>query len=146
MHHISRDAELAVLNRAAGPAPGSELPRVTRTQVFEARTVIGREVAVSPAIKESLVDIARATRRDDRILQGASTRSLVLAMPALQARAALKGRDFVASEDIEHLVPHLFAHRLELAPGVTDTGEVLRAASAEPIERLARLTLRPRVR
>ena len=58
---------------------------------------------VAPEIRECLVDIAQRTRTDPRVLQGASTRSLVLMIPALQARALTRVRDYVTAEDVEAL-------------------------------------------
>jgi MoxR-like ATPase len=144
MVYIDRESELQVLRswRERRDITRSDLPRVTRTEVFQARNVIDQQVLIGPEIQECLVDIARATRVDERILQGASTRSLVLMLPALQARAAMRSRDFVSSEDIEALVPRVFGHRVDPAPGVTNLLEVLEELSAEPLERLARSTMR----
>jgi len=86
----------------------------------------------------------RAVRADERVLQGSSTRSLVLMLPALQALAALRGRDYVDSRDIETLVPRVLGHRIELAPGVADLREVLADAMVRPMETLARSTMRRR--
>jgi MoxR-like ATPase len=63
-------------------------------------------------------------------------------LPALQARAALYGRDFVSAEDIEALAPRVFNHRLELVPGLADPERVIREALARAIETLSRSTLR----
>jgi MoxR-like ATPase len=146
MEHIDRASELEVLTtyRKRRDFVRQDLPRVTRTQVFQARGIIDEQVEIGTAVKECLVDIARQTRQDERVLQGASTRSLVLMLPALQARAAMRGRDYVSSEDIEALVPRVFGHRLDLAPGVTNLAEVLEEVSAEPLERLTRTTMRRR--
>jgi MoxR-like ATPase len=146
MEHIDRDSELQVLAtyRERRDADRNDLERVTRTQLLEARRVIDEQVAIHPAVQECLVDIARALRADERVLQGVSTRSLVLILPALQARAAMAGRDYVSGDDITALAPRVFGHRVELAPGVPGFGDVLTAASAEPLERLARSTLRRR--
>ena len=76
------------------------------------------------------------------MLQGASTRSLVLMMPALQAHALVKGRDFVSPGDLEVLAPHVFRHRLECAPGVDDPADVIRDALGPQIERLSKESLR----
>jgi MoxR-like ATPase len=75
------------------------------------------------------------------VLQGASTRSLVLMMPALQARALLHDREYVLPEDVTALAPHVFAHRLECAPGVIDKNELITSAIAPVIERLSKLSL-----
>jgi MoxR-like ATPase len=145
MEHISREAELEVLStyreRRDGTAHAG-MPTVSRREVVEARRTIERACAISEAVRECLVDLARALRSDPRVLQGASTRALVLAMPALQARAVMHGRDFVTGEDIAVLAPRIFGHRLELAPGVEDVSVVVRECAAAPVERLVRSTMR----
>jgi len=144
MEHISRDAELEVL--AAYPKVGLEvadsLPSVRRSDLLSARVCSRRDVALEPLVKETLVDLARSLRDDPRVLQGASTRSLVLSMPALQARALIRGRDHVTPEDLEHLAPYVFEHRLECAPGVEDVAGLVREHAAVQVERLARASLR----
>ena len=69
-----------------------------------------------------------------------STRSLVQAIPALQTRALLKGRDYVSSDDVEALAFPLFAHRLELMPGV-NADALVRDALRGPVDKLARSTI-----
>jgi MoxR-like ATPase len=144
MEHIDREAELGVLEtyRERRDTERADLPRVTRGEVLTARDAIDRSVHVHPAVKECLVDLSRSLREDERVLQGNSTRSLVLALPALQARAALRGRDYVSSDDLEALVPRILEHRIELAPGVVDAEPVLADAMAGALEKLARGTLR----
>ncbi|NUQ76693.1 MAG: AAA family ATPase [Polyangiaceae bacterium] len=146
MTHIPREAELEVLAtykaRRGHKNPGEELPRVTRTEILDARIAVDEGVHVAPPILECLVDIAGKTRSDPRILQGTSTRSLVLVMPALKARALSRGRDFVTADDVRALAGLIFGHRIELAPGEDDVGEVLQGCMAEPLERLARATMR----
>ena len=144
MEHISRDAELVVLS--AYPTPllelAGELPGVTRSELLAARRALRGDVALDPAFKEALVDLARSLRADKRVLQGASTRSLVLMMPALQARALVEGRDHVTPRDLEVLAPHVFTHRLECAPGIDDPASVVREHTAAQVEKLARKSLR----
>jgi MoxR-like ATPase len=143
MKHIDAASELQVLKTWGQPRPvnGNEsLPQVQRSDVLAARAVMRNKVAVSPAIQQCLVDIAQGLRDPKRTRQGVSTRCLVQAVPALQMRAVLKGRDFVSSEDIEALSGPLFQHRLELMPGVL--GDVLvKDAMRGPIEKLSRSTL-----
>jgi len=144
MKHISREAELDVL--AQYPTPhldaAAKLPGVTRTQLLGAREVLRHRVALDPIFREVLVDLARALRDDERVLPGASTRSLVLMMPALQAHAVVRGRDFVSPGDLETLAPHVFKHRIECVPGVDDPFEVIREVAAPQIERLSKHGLR----
>lgn len=139
---ISRTAELEVLQtwRQRLEPPSSALPQVTRQEILEARALLRQSVRVSPPIQACLVDLAQALRSDRRVLQGVSTRSLVLALPALQARAMLHGRDYVSSEDVEALASRIFAHRLELAPGSPEAEEIVRACAVPALEELARQT------
>jgi MoxR-like ATPase len=141
MNYIDRQAELEVLalqlKNAQMPAP--RLDPVAREEILQCREAIQRSVQVSMPIREALVDIAQEIRRDPRVLQGISTRSLVLALPALQARAAIHGRDYVNAEDIHILAPFLFCHRMERAPGTPDAETLFRDASRAPMERLAQV-------
>jgi len=143
---IDREHELEVVRtireRQAGPGP--EMPTVSRNELMAARKVIRDQIHVHSLVEESLVDVASALRADRRVLQGVSTRSLVLALPALQARAMLHGRDFVSAEDIEALLPLIFGHRLVLSAGAVETDEVISSAIAPVIERLAKASLAAR--
>ncbi len=143
MSHIDRDAELAVLDTwQQRREPGADRIRVGRNEIINARRDIDQHVYIADAIKSTLVDISRALRADERVLQGNSTRSLVLILPALQVLAALRGRNYVNADDLEMLLPHVLAHRVELAPGVADFNRVLRDCMREPLEQLARSTLK----
>lgn len=142
MEHIDRESELNVLDtyKERRDLAGKQAP-VTRDEVIAARKQIDSGVAISSAIKTALVDISRNIREDDRVLQGNSTRSMVLLLPALQVSAALRDRNFVSAEDIELLLPRVLGHRIELAPGVSDMHKVLIDNMREPMEQLAKGTL-----
>lgn len=144
MEHIDRASELEVLEQYPRASLGlaSELPKTTRSEVLAARKAVRDQVAVEPVLREALVDLARALREDRRVLQGTSTRSLVLAMPALQARAVIHGRDYVAPEDLEHLAPYVFKHRIECTPGVDDPAQVVRECAEPQVERLAKASMK----
>jgi MoxR-like ATPase len=144
MKHIEREAELGVLRHYPKPSldMSAPLPRIGRGEILQARRAIRAGVFISEAIREALVDLARGLRDDERVLQGASTRSLVLMLPALQVRALMRGRDYVAPEDVEALAVPVFGHRIECVPGVLEKAEVIRACLAPVIERLARMSLK----
>lgn len=143
MKHIDRQAELEVLAGYKERRVSIEdLPRVTRTEILDARAVIEAQVFVSPQIRVCLVDLAGETRQHESVIQGASTRSLVLMLPALQGHALASQRDHVTADDVEALAPYIFGHRLELAPGAESTEEVLAACMKRPLEALAQSTLK----
>lgn len=143
MTHISPAAELDLLKRldSIKAGPSESLKKVTRTEILEARQIIHDAVHVSDAIKEALVRFAEASRDHAGISLGVSTRSLVLILPALQAQAALSGRDYVRSEDIEALAVAAFAHRLALAPGSQHPEELVKRCLKGPLEGLARMVV-----
>jgi MoxR-like ATPase len=143
MRHIERRAELEVLAQYPRPSLSMSegMPQVTRDELLQARRAVRELVYIAPSLREALVDIARALRSDERVLQGASTRSLVLMLPALQARALLHGRDFVTPDDIQALAAPVFGHRIECVPGVVDKRQVIAAALAPSLERLSKLSL-----
>lgn len=144
MKHIDRAAELEVLDQypRASLEVAGDYPGVTRDEILAARRQTRGAVHVAPVVKEALVDLARLLRSDSRVLQGASTRALVLMLPALQARAVIYGRDFVSPDDVEALAPYVFEHRLECAPGVEEVDALIGEAAAIEIEKLARASLR----
>ena len=88
------------------------------------------------------MDIIRGIREDSRCLQGASTRSLVQAVPALQAHAFMQERMYVNAKDVQALAPALFPHRLQLAPGTRNALEVVEDGMKIPLEKLSRSLMR----
>jgi MoxR-like ATPase len=144
MKHIDRASELEVLDQypRASLEVARDFPAVTRAEILAARQQTRGSVHVAPVVKEALVDLARLLRSDSRVLQGASTRALVLMLPALQARAVIHGRDFVSPDDVAVLAPYVFKHRLECAPGVDDVDALIAESTAVEIEKLARASLR----
>ena len=144
MDYIDRASEVEVLrsSRERRSTPGDLPPRLTRSQLLQARVTMDQEVYISPSLHDTLVEIARALRSSPQVAQGVSTRSLVLLMPALQALALLRGRDFVIPDDVLYLAPHVFTHRIELAPGVSDAVEVVRQCCRGPLEALTRASMK----
>ena len=144
MVHVSPEAEYEIITNfreLKANADRQDLPRVTRTEILDARKVARDQIYVDSEVHHALVNIAQRTRQDERILLGASTRSLVLAVPALQARALTQRRNYVNAEDLYFLADKIFTHRLEFAPGVDNPEAVVRECCAAELDRLARLSL-----
>lgn len=142
MAHIDRESELDVLTSYKDRRTEAVQGQVTRDEVLGARYAIDSQIHLAPEVKTCLVDIATALRQSPKVAQGVSTRSLVLTLPALQAAALMNGRDHVIAEDIEWLAPHIFRHRVELAPGVDDAVAVIKECARQPLEQMNRGTLR----
>ncbi len=144
MDNIDRESGLEVLRSAKERKmpPGQNLPTVTKSNILLARHTIENYMHVDDRINTCLVDMARSIRQSANVAQGISTRSLVLMVPALKACALKRARDYVTAEDVAYLVPHVFAHRLELAPGADDPIAVIRECCKPALEQLCRQTLK----
>ena len=143
MTHIARKDELTVLSEypVSRLARAQELPGATRNELLAARAVLRSKVVIHPTVREALVDVAGLLREETRLVNGVSTRALMLLLPALQARALAHGRDYVSPDDLETLSPYVFQHRVEPAPGVDDVDSVVRESIKKQVEHLARLSL-----
>jgi MoxR-like ATPase len=71
-----------------------------------------REVAVSDAVHEYLLDIVHKTRECDDVHVGVSTRGALSLYRACQALALVEGRDFVTPDDVKRLSTPVIAHRI----------------------------------
>jgi MoxR-like ATPase len=71
-------------------------------------------VTVEPAVRAYLVDLARATREDDRVAVGVSPRGVQRFYEATRARAVVAGRSYVAPDDVKAVAPAVLTHRLVL--------------------------------
>lgn len=142
MADISRDDELRVIRSWGKSHPKTGLPQTCVADILQARNDVKNNIAVDDAVFDCLVDIIRAIRSDERCVQGASTRSVVQAVAALQAHALLCGRAYVAPADIEQLAVALFSHRLQLAPGAGNPDNLVLSAIEKPLKTLASRALR----
>ncbi len=88
---------------------------VSEAQIEAAQKAV-REVFVSDAVKRYIVALVRATRRHQEVYLGASPRGSLALYRGGQARAAIRGRDFVLPDDIKALAPAALAHRIILTP------------------------------
>ena len=89
-----------------------------------------REVFVEQDLRDYIVRIVSATRKNERLALGSSPRGSLALFRAAQAFALLCGRDFVIPDDIKKLIIPVLAHRLILK---ADAG--LKGYSAESLLR-----------
>jgi MoxR-like ATPase len=119
----SRTEEREVLDRMS--VSGSDIP-VERladpAQVLEARTAI-HALHLDPRLADYIVDLVRATREPGSvglgalggmIAYGASPRASIALAQTARAHAFLRGRDYVAPEDVQALAPDVLRHRIVL--------------------------------
>ena len=75
-----------------------------------------RQVRIVEPIREYIVKVARATRKNPEIELGASPRATLALYQTSQAWAAIRGRDFVLPDDVKKVAPHVLTHRLIISP------------------------------
>jgi MoxR-like ATPase len=80
------------------------------------------DVYVAPDIVAYITRLGRATREDARFLIGVSPRAGVQLARAAKAEAMVKGRAYVAPEDVKRVAFHVLNHRVALQPDVLTEG------------------------
>ena len=89
------------------------------------------DVHTSDALLDYVQDLIAATRAGQWFLQGLSPRAGIAIVRAAKAQALLSGRDYVAPDDVQAILPQTIAHRL------LPTGEAGRG-SAEQVQAMLR--------
>ncbi|MFE0507441.1 AAA family ATPase [Peribacillus butanolivorans] len=116
------DEEIEVLHRAQYAAPLEELESVITLEELIALQEEAKAVIVDDTIKRYIVNLANRSRTHERVYLGVSPRGSIALMKAAQAYALLQGRDYVLPDDVQYLVPFVFAHRLILKPEASYEG------------------------
>ncbi len=75
-----------------------------------------KDIKVESTIRDYMVRISDATRQNKEIQLGASPRATLALYQTSQAWAAIHKRDYVLPDDVKHMAPHVFNHRLIIAP------------------------------
>ncbi|MFJ7747608.1 AAA family ATPase [Peribacillus sp. NPDC097295] len=114
--------EIEVLHRAQYTAPIEELQSVITLQDLIDLQLEAKSVIVDDTIKRYIVELANQSRKHESVYLGVSPRGSIALMKATQAYALLKGRDYVLPDDVQHLIPYVFAHRLILNPEANYAG------------------------
>ena len=116
MGYPSPQEEVEVLRRAEINQPIVNLESViSLSELLELQEEV-KSVYVDDSIKAYIVQIARATRNVSEVYLGVSPRASIALMKASQALAKMQNRDYVVPDDVQYLVPYVFAHRLILRP------------------------------
>jgi len=103
--HLQPDAPLASLQ-----------PVITRDDFLGWQRTVPM-IFMSDELKRYTVAVVQSLRGDPRNLQSISPRSTIQLARASQARAMLRGRDYVVAEDTHAVAPDVMGHRVLLADG-----------------------------
>ena len=107
-----REEEIRIMERFQAEDPFAELDAVATSADVRELIQMRCKIRVSKPVKEYIADIVRATRSHEAVEFGASPRGSLGLMRAAQARALVRGRDFVLPDDIKFLTVPVLGHRL----------------------------------
>ncbi len=128
------DDEVRMLDSQESADPLDSLtPVVDAAQVNQMIATV-RALHASAAVKQYIVDLARATREMPGVRLGASPRAGIQLLRAAKSAAALDGRNFVLPDDVQRMAPHVWGHRLVHGRSVSD--EAVRAGLGQILERV----------
>jgi MoxR-like ATPase len=112
-----RAGELELIDRRAARASKSpSVDQVCTLDSLNRLRDVPESVRVEPAVREYLVDVARATREDERVRTGVSPRGVQRFFETIRTRAALEGRPYATPDDVKTMAPPVLAHRIVLTP------------------------------
>lgn len=104
--------EVAVLRPGSAAGRIEDVRQVTDPDAVATQIRLLSALHVADPILNYIRAVGAATRADDRLRLGASTRALRALVGAAQVRAATQGRHFVIPSDVQQLAVPVLAHRL----------------------------------
>ncbi|MDN4482650.1 AAA family ATPase [Demequina lignilytica] len=140
-----RDSETDVLRRHAAGFDPRDLAAAGVTAVASAEDLEqGRresaQVEISDDVLRYIVDICRATREAPSVALGVSPRGATALMATSRAWAWMRGRTYVAPDDVKALAAWTLAHRIQVRAeaeleGVTATSVLTSVLATVPVPR-----------
>jgi MoxR-like ATPase len=112
----SRDAERELLASHGRRSLADALPAVITPAQLQALQAQVLQVHASDALLDYVLDLAEASRNGQWFVQGISPRAAIALLRAAKAQALVSGRDFVAPDDVQAVLPQVIAHRLQPVP------------------------------
>lgn len=127
----SRQAEFAMVRDRQEGNPLDQVEQAVDHAQLEALRRAVDQVHVSDDVLGYLLELIEATRRDSRIVQGASPRATLALTRVSQALALASDRDYVIPDDVQSMFHDVIAHRLIFAPRVAETPQAQRELMAQ---------------
>ena len=112
----SRDAERDLLASNGRRSVADSLPAVISPAQLQALQQQVLAVHASEALLNYVLDLTEASRNGAWFVQGISPRAALALLRAAKAQALVSGRDFVAPDDVQAVLPQVIAHRLQPVP------------------------------
>ena len=111
------DAIEMIRRKQSGMSPEDVEQVVTRDEMMQIRKEADG-VYIKDSVIEYIVSLCEATRKDPRILQGASPRASLALTALAKATAWIQGRDYVLPRDVRFVFRECIEHRLIIPAGL----------------------------
>ena len=108
----THEEEIDILKRNMNDRPIDRLEPVASAEDILALREERKKVICADAVLDYIIQIAEATRKDERISLGISPRGCIALTEAAMANALFSGRDYTLPDDVQKLAVHVLAHRL----------------------------------
>ena len=139
--YMNRQQEMAVIARPSTKAIVDSLEQVVSAEETAYVRHAYSEAKVSEDVLHYMMDIIEATRNQNQLASGVSTRGAIALYQASQVTALLEGRAFVLPEDVKRIAPAVLTHRIGAGARISsaEADRVLKRILGEvqvPLERL----------
>lgn len=115
-------SELSIFRKVKSKVSAESLASVLTVEEILKHQEAASQVFVKDQVEKFIVDVVRATRKNENLILGCSPRATIGLYSAAKAYAYIKGREFVTPEDVKRLAKPVLAHRLILKPEVKYRG------------------------
>ena len=112
-----RAAERELLAGGGRRAAAMKLQPLMRPAQLQAAQQAVLRVRAADALLDYLQALIAATRSGAWFVEGLSPRAGIALLRVARARALMAGRDYVAPDDVQAILPQAVAHRLQPVPG-----------------------------
>ena len=106
--------EADIIRRNIGGRPIDTLEPVASAEDILALREERKQVICADPVLDYIIQIAEATRKDERIRLGISPRGCIALTEAAMANALFAGRSYTLPDDVQKLAQNVLAHRLVL--------------------------------
>ena len=123
-------AEREILRQSGGVRPQSACTVISGDELTALQDAV-EQIAVDESLIDYMLTIVERTRAHESLAMGVSPRGAQALYRAVQALAAVEGRDYATPDDVKRLVLPVFAHRV-----VVNTRIAIAQRSAEAAEKI----------
>lgn len=129
--------EVAVLAAQQYQHPVNDVEQVVSAdELLNAQEEV-KSVYVDKQIMRYIVDLVSATRQHEDVYLGASPRGSIALYRAVQANAAIQGRDHVLPDDVKQLAEVTLSHRIIVGPAARIKDVTSEAVVTDVVRRVA---------